>query len=142
MGTEKCVDGAREYGLTLSEEKTSYIIFTYRKRNQFVIPTNKILLNGKEIRRDTSVKYLGIHLDQKLDWNTHIEEKTKQAKRVLFAMRSYCHKNWGPSPEMMKYAYTSRVRPILSYCAFAFSRHMTRSNLSKLKKVQRLALQM
>ena len=57
-------------------------------------------------------------------------------------MRSYCHKNWGPSPEMMKYAYTSRVRPILSYCAFTFSRHITRSNLAKLRKVQRLALQM
>ena len=142
LALQKCVEWAREYGLTLSEEKTSYIIFTYRKRNQFVIPSNKILLNGKEIRRDTSIKYLGVHLDQRLDWNTHVEEKTKQAKRVLFAMRSYCHKKWGPSPEMMKYAYTSRVRPILGYCAFAFSRHLTRLNLSKMKKVQRLALQM
>ena len=43
---------------------------------------------------------------------------------------------------MMKYAYTSRVRPILSYCAFAFRRHLTRCNLAKLKKVQRLALLM
>ena len=43
---------------------------------------------------------------------------------------------------MMKYAYTSRVRPILSYCAFAFSRHLTKVNISKLRKVQRLALQM
>ena len=57
-------------------------------------------------------------------------------------MRRIRKGNWGPSPEMMKYAYMSRVRPILSYCAFTFSRHLTRSNLSKLKKVQRLALQM
>ena len=100
IAVQKCVEWAREYGLKLSEEKTSYIIFTYRKRNQFDIPSKGILLNGKSIRRDTSIKHLGVHLDQRLDWNTHVEEKTKQAKRVLFAMRSYCHKKWGPSPEM------------------------------------------
>ena len=53
-------------------------------------------MNGKPIRRDTSIKYLGVYLDQRLDWNKHIEEKTKQAKKVLFKMRSYCNKNWGP----------------------------------------------
>ena len=70
---QKCVDWARDYGLTLSEGKISYIIFTYEKRRQFNILANKILLNGKEIRRDTGVKYLGIYLDQRLAWNTHIE---------------------------------------------------------------------
>ena len=61
-----------------------------------------ILLNGKEIRRDTHIQYLRVYLDQRLDWNTHFNEKAKQAKKVLLGMRNYCHKNWGPSPEMMK----------------------------------------
>ena len=139
IALQKCVDWAREYGLKLTEEKTSYIIFTYRKRSQYENPRNGILLNGKEIRGDIDIKYLGVHLDQR---NKHFDEKAKQAKKVLFAMRNYCHKNWGPSPEMMKYAYTSRIRPIRSYCAFAFSRHMTRTNIEKFRKIQRLALQM
>ena len=36
---QKCVDWARDYGLKLSEEKTSYIIFTYKLMEMSVYPS-------------------------------------------------------------------------------------------------------
>jgi len=35
-------------------------------------------LNNKQVTQPEEVKYLGIHLDQKLTWHKHISVKTKQ----------------------------------------------------------------
>ena len=83
IALQNYVDWAKDYVWTETQwRKTSYIIFTNKKCSQFEIPNFGITLNGRAIRWDTSIKYLRAYLDHKLDWNTHIEEKTKQAKKL------------------------------------------------------------
>ena len=45
-----------------------------------------IYLNGKLIPQETSVKYLGIHLDRRLTWTPHIHNKRKQLGLMLNRM--------------------------------------------------------
>ena len=57
-------------GLTINLSKTEYIIFKLR-RNQ----NNKgeLIINGTALRQVTSTKYLGIIIDEQLNWKEHCE---------------------------------------------------------------------
>ena len=71
------------------------------------IPREGISVNGKRIERETKVKYLGLIIDHCLRWDDHINDKVSACRRLLFSLKSFICKTWGPSPEMVRYAYTS-----------------------------------
>ena len=56
-------------GLKFSPQKTVAIIFT--RANKLILP-RKLRMNNEEIEYTTEVKYLGVHLDSKLSWSTHL----------------------------------------------------------------------
>jgi hypothetical protein len=61
-----------ENKLKISENKTKYILFKGKlKRNPI------IKLNNANIKRVETIKYLGIHLDEKLNYNSHIQQICK-----------------------------------------------------------------
>ena len=74
--------------LTVNAKKTQFSIFSQPNQN---VPQvlNSIKVLGKVIKRSESAKYLGIHLDDKLKWLTHIDElagrltKTVQAFKIV-----------------------------------------------------------
>ena len=50
---------------------------------------HKIKMGGVPIEfEDKSVKYLGVHLDNSLKFETHVNEKIKSARKALYAARS------------------------------------------------------
>ena len=53
-------------------KKTKYTIFGLNKRKQY--QANQIILkiNGQDIERVNSIKFLGIFIDEKLDWRKKI----------------------------------------------------------------------
>ena len=85
----------------------------------------------------TSVKYLGLTIEHTLSWSEHINNKCNQARKVLFRLKNFIGKTWGPSPEMVHYAYTSCIRPILSYACFAFADKLLKAHVNKLGRIQR-----
>lgn len=100
-----------------------------RKKEQKVSKSqNKelLLLNGVKIDKDTQVRYLGVIIDQKLKWHKHIDNRLGSVKRQLFALRNYIGKTCGPSPKMIKYAYTNILRPKLLYACFIFEAELTK----------------
>lgn len=139
---ENCQEWATTYGLSISAEKTSYMLSTNKKLKSYTIPLEGIILNNKRIQRDTSVKYLGITINQKLNWNDHLNDKIKSAKKNLFRLKGFIGKTWGPSPKMMKYAYTSCIRPAMTYACFAYANCLTKKQIGKLRSLQRMALMM
>ena len=67
----------RKNKLTLNTKKTNYIIFGMRSRLK-EIPNHRLLLAGTPIERCLSVKYLGIVLDQVLNFNMQAEVAFKK----------------------------------------------------------------
>ena len=75
------------------------------------------MIDGKPVPYQQNVKYLGITLDSKLHWTTHVNEKITKAKRFLTHVANITRKNWGPKPKLMRWAYIGMVRPMLCYGA-------------------------
>ena len=59
--------------------------------------------------RETSVKDLGLTVHHRLNWTEHISNKVEAARRMLFRLKGFIGKTWGPNPNMVRYAYTACV---------------------------------
>ena len=76
--------------LSLDMEKSSFVIFhpTRKKLDHNV----QIFLNDLSIKREYTVKYLGITIDCNLNWKSHVAEILKKIKRnigVICKLRNY-----------------------------------------------------
>ena len=99
--------------LTLNVSKTKYMIIHRRKGKLNVKPAIKF--NGKKLEKCTSYKYLGIFLDEKLNWKVHIKylcEKLSKLCGIFSKLRHCC------STELMKVIYHALFSSHLQYCNF------------------------
>lgn len=96
--------------IKLNETKTNYITFTLRKGT-----CPPIFLNNVEIPRCTSVRYLGLYIDKRLTWNTHVDTKRKTLDdrfKQLFRLMSRRSK-LPTTSKLILYKYL--LRPIWMY---------------------------
>jgi hypothetical protein len=59
-------------GLSVNGDKTSMVLFI---NNRKLVGFKKPILFGMELQLKNPVKYLGVILDQKLNWNSHIDHR-------------------------------------------------------------------
>lgn len=71
--------------LILNRDKTSVVIFK-TKQSRFETPTN-ITVNDTVLSVCDSTKFLGIHIDEFLSWNYHIEYLCKKLNGVCYCVR-------------------------------------------------------
>jgi len=126
-----------EVGLKVNPTKSELIIFTNKRSFEgYKNPT----LCGQEIARKNEVKYLGLILDAKLNWKSHIEKKINKCLRIFWSCRSAIGKNWGLSPKCIMWIYTAIVRPTLAYGAFLWWQGTRNASIRmKLNHLQRVA---
>ena len=99
-----------------------------------------ISVGGSTIALSKTVKFLGVTLDNKLNYNTHIDNVTQKATAALMQRKRAVGPMWGLSPKTCKWIYTTVVRPRLSYSAVWVRALDNKKNLKKLERVQALAL--
>ena len=68
---KKLVDWGKICGISFNKEKTVVVLFS-RKRKE---PSKKLTFDGVKLDYSETVKYLGVTLDRKLHWKTHIHQK-------------------------------------------------------------------
>ena len=108
------------------------ILHITKKKNIIDHPYN---IHGHTLETVESAKYLGIHLHNQLNWNTHVNKIVNKANSTC----SFLHRNLRRSPEHTKdLAYKAMVRPILEYASTVWDPH-TQDNVHKIKMVQRRA---
>ena len=73
--------------LTLNVKKSQFMIVT-NKRN---IPSLNIKINSTPLVQCTSYKYLGIHFDNNLDWNQHIQHVCNKVSKACGALAKLRH---------------------------------------------------
>ena len=91
---------------------------------------------GNEILQEVSdAKYLGIQIDNKLDWNKHISTVAARGQSKL----AFPNRNLKGCPKKLRdTAYISLIRPALEYSCSVWHPHK-KSNKDKIEKVQRRA---
>ena len=99
-----------------------------------------ITFEGQEIPFKKEVKYLGVILDSKLLWTSHVNHKLGKAKRHLMTFHRAISKKYGPCPILMKRAYTTIVVPAFTYGCHVFGDRCQQISVQKaLNRLNRLA---
>ena len=96
--------------LKLNIAKTKYILFQNRSITNTLPP---ILLEGTLIERVKYSKFLGVYIDEYLNWNNHIEEVCLKLSRVCGIL--YRVRNNLTTDAMMSIYYTL-CYPYINYC--------------------------
>jgi hypothetical protein len=138
VAIDKANKWAGDNGLKLSPAKTIAILFTHKLK--YTLPHTKLKMNGRSIELSPTAKYLGITLDQALNWNEHIKQKCKQVKGYIHMTAGSLGKVWGPTPELMHWIWTSVARPALTYGSFVWGGNLNKTQLDQLESTQRAAL--
>ena len=108
-------------------------MFTYYKQEKPLVHNYCIVTSP--IKEATSIKYLGVQIDNKLTWNDHIQYITHKAAQV----NGFLYHNLRQCPSNIKSTcYKCMVRPILEYASTVWDPH-TNVNITKLESVQRRA---
>ena len=75
--------------ISLNSSKTEFILFRSRSKSLTFIPFLKLL--GKQIYPSSSVKYLGVCIDEHLSWKPHIFETANKLRRANGALSKLRH---------------------------------------------------
>ena len=94
---------AAEHGLPLAEDKEERLVLRSRA--------------GRRGRRGVSeeVKWLGMILDEDLDFGQHWDYRIGKARSLLGALDGVGSSKWGMSPLSWRQAYTGMVRSVASW---------------------------
>ena len=133
---DRAIEWGADSGLEFNARKTAAILFSHKRK--ILLPKN-IKVNGMEVNYVESTKYLGVTLDSKLSFSTHIKSKISKAKSLLMSLRNAIMKNWGPIPQLIAWAYNSIVKPMLSYGSIIWGKQAHKHEKA-LTRLQRLAL--
>lgn len=125
-----------QHGLSIHPSKTVVVPF-HRKKNRIIPP---IIMSGTELAYSEEVTYLGLKLDRKLTWKPHLQWAISKARKSMWACRNLVGRNWGLNPKMVKFIYTTMIRPIVTYGSVVWwSVNNTQTAINLCTKLQRSA---
>ena len=119
--------------LALNVGKTNFVIFRANKR---IYHNVTLILNRKAIEQKDHVKYLGVLMDEHLNWKKQINNVTKKISRgvgILAKLRSYL------DPKLLRNIYYCIVYSHLSYGVEAWGSACA-TDLEKLLILQKKAV--
>lgn len=128
---DKFEDWANQWRIQVSPEKSKSIIFTLRQKEQL----SPLTLYGQPIPEFESIKYLGLHLDQKLNFKTHILKKKEQLNIIIGKYGWLVGRRSPLAIENKLLLYKSLIRPVWSYCCPIWSA-ASNSNIKKIQVIQ------
>ena len=101
--------------LTLNVSKTKFMLFHHQHTIDNLIP--KILINDEQIECVSEFNFLGLTIDEHLNWKPHIQKLSNKIARTLGVMGRL--KNFLPG-HILRMLYNSLVLPHLQYSILIF----------------------
>ena len=127
---------ANQNGFTFSPTKTHCI--TFHKNPDF--PQNPILkMKGTQLSVEKCVRFLGLHFDSQLSWNTHINKLIASCNSSLNLLRTLSSRNWGADHHIMLQTYRLIIRPKIDYGCLVYG-SAPQASLKKLDSIHNEAL--
>ncbi|XP_076388110.1 uncharacterized protein LOC143264519 [Megachile rotundata] len=113
---ENCIETIRQnlsaLNLDLSPLKTQFLSFNSGNSSPGSL---HLSINGHIIPNAQSAKFLGIHIDQHLRFDTHIHNLVKHCQRTLNVIRFLRGTWWGCDPQTLLIIYKSVIRSKIEY---------------------------
>ena len=135
-GINNASSWALQHGFKFSIQKTKAIRFS-RLRRREEIPT--LFLSGQILPYEEEVKYLGMILDKKLNFNAHINNLVVTVKQRLNILKVVSNFDWGADRTTLLRIYTSLCLSKLEYGCQIYG-SACKTTLQKLDVVHNLAI--
>ena len=104
------------HGLTINPSKTTLVAF-FTPRDK---PLPRVTVRNNTIVYSQVMKYLGVTIDHKLSWKTHLHNVLAKASKTFWALKCLIGKNWGLTPSMILDIYKLIVRPTITYASLVW----------------------
>lgn len=130
----------RKWKIKINGNKTQAIFVTNRRRKQ--IPKREIVILNSRVRWSNEVKYLGVVLDKKLTFNSHIDFITGKVNAAIHTLYPLLNSKSCLSVENKILIYKLAIRPIITYASPAFYEYLAESHKKSLQIIQNKALKL
>ena len=118
--------------LTLNPSKTKYIIFS----NKNIIEPTNLIINQFQIERVNKIKFLGIFIDEKLNWKSHVTYVQNKVAKIIGIFNKV---KFILNTTTLFKLYNALILPFLSYCCEVWG-NTYKSTLSHLFVLQKKKL--
>ena len=114
--------------LTLNLDKSVCMLFTDKPAINF-----DLIVGNVTLKRIKNTKFLGVHIDDKLQWNVHVSKLLLKLKRNLNLLK--VGKNYLNS-HAKRIIYFAHWQSHLNYCLSVWGNSVSDSTIQKLQKLQ------
>lgn len=129
-----------KWKIKINANKTQFIIFPFN-RSRRRIPTIDLRFQDNIIRAKTEVKYLGVTVDQKMNFDVHIKNTRNKATKAMCALYPMLARSSKLNFKNKNIVYKTMIRPILTYASPIWC-HASKTRLKKLQIIQNKCLKM
>ena len=130
----KLADWCSENNLTLNTKKTNELIIDFRRHSPEPAP---LFINGEQVERVHSVKYLGVHISDRITWSENITTIIKKARQRLHFLRIL--RRYNLNSDLLLAFYRSSVESLLTYCIIVWFGSSTAADRERLQRVIKAA---
>jgi len=134
-GCDIVVEWCKEWLMVLAEGKCSVTLFSLSARDASMAGL-RVLLNGVEVVREKSPRFLGVTFDSRLFFQPHVAGVVAKAEKRVNMMRCLAGREWGWKREMLRRTYLSLVQSVLLYGSSAWGPWLSEAGWMKLERVQ------
>ena len=126
-----------EWKLLINTLKTVYTVFTLSPSVAKEKP--KIMIQGKELKKEENPSYLGFTLDPRMTLNEHMENVRKKANKRLNLLKRLASTSWGADKNTLRQLYLGYIRSSMEY-SLALQTISSKTAQESVDKVQNNAL--
>ena len=131
----KLVTWGATCGLKFNPSKTVLLHFKNNTKRRQTSPNIK--MNDQIILPSKHTRYLGVEIDDELNWRHHISSKIEKCRNLMAIISANVRHNFGPKPKLVRWAYTGVVRPKLLYACQAWANKVTAKQIKCMKRLDR-----
>ena len=95
----------------LNVSKTKELIIDFRIKKDPLLP---IQIKNQDVNQVTSYKYLGVTIDNKLQWDEHASNIYKKANKRIYFLRKL--KEFRIDPTLIELFYQATIQSVLTFC--------------------------
>jgi len=122
---------ANQWGFRLSVAETQVICFSKKKKT----PEVKLKLYKQTLEQVSLIRYLGVWMDSKLTFGSHIQKLVDKCKKGVNVLRCLAGVHWGATRHSLKRVYCALIRSSIDYCRIIYGSAST-SLLTKIEMIQ------
>ncbi|CAI5669586.1 unnamed protein product [Oreochromis niloticus] len=129
------VDWCQQNHLLINAGKTKELVVDFRRRRPTTLtPVN---IQGVDIEIVDSYRYLGVHLNNKLDWSHNTDALYRKGQSRLYLLRRL--RSFGVQGALLKTFYDSVVASVIFYSVVCWSSGLSAAERKRLDKLIRKA---